>query len=289
VNHPTAAGATPTYEVRVAGHLDDHWATWLDDLSLVRHADGTTVLTGALADQPQLHGLLARIRDLGAPLLSVSTVDTPGPAAPQVLAAPVLTARLRTERLTLRPATEDDADPTWEYRRLPSVGEWLTQLPTDLTSYRSTFAERERLATTVVVERLGHVLGDLMIRVEDAWAQAEVTTDAKGAQAELGWALDPAHSGHGYATEAVRALVTYGFTDLGLHRVVASCFLANERSWRLMERLGMRREGHAVGESLHRSGQWLDTVTYAVRDTEWPSVLGPSLVTCPGSRARAAS
>jgi RimJ/RimL family protein N-acetyltransferase len=289
VNQPTVTGAAPTYEVRVAGHLDDHWATWLDDLSLVRHADGTTVLTGALADQPQLHGLLARIRDLGAPLLSVSTVDSPGPAARPVQAAPVLPTRLCTEQLTLRPATKHDADATWEYRRVPSVGEWLTQLPTDLTSYRSTFVEPARLAATVVVERRGHVVGDLMIRVEDAWAQAEVTADAKGAQAELGWALDPAHSGHGYATEAVRALVTHGFTDLHLHRVVASCFLANDRSWRLMERLGMRREGHAVGESLHRSGQWLDTVTYAVRATEWLPVLDRSLPTCPGSRARAAS
>ncbi|MDX6301599.1 MAG: hypothetical protein QOF53_2813, partial [Nocardioidaceae bacterium] len=289
VNHSTATGATMTYEIRVAGHLDDHWATWLDTLSLVRHADGTTVLTGSLADQAQLHGLLARIRDLGAPLLFVSTVDSPRPARRPVQPAPVLTARVCTERLTLRPASEDDADATWEYRRLPSVGEWLAQLPTDLTSYRSTFVEPERLATTVVVERLGHVVGDLMIRVEDAWAQAEVTADAKGAQAELGWALDPARSGQGYATEAVRGLVTYAFTDLRLHRVVASCFLANDRSWRLMERLGMRREGHAFGESLHRSGQWLDTVTYAVRATEWPPVLDRSLATRPGSRARAAS
>ena len=62
--HPTAP-----YEVRVAGHLDDHWATWLDDLTLVRRDDGTTVLTGPVADQSQLHGLLARIRDLGVTLL----------------------------------------------------------------------------------------------------------------------------------------------------------------------------------------------------------------------------
>ncbi|GAA3606530.1 hypothetical protein [Microlunatus ginsengisoli] len=66
----------PTYEVRVAGHLDDHWATtWFDGLSVIRHEDGTSVLKGPLADQSELHGLLARIRDLGIPLLSLSAVD----------------------------------------------------------------------------------------------------------------------------------------------------------------------------------------------------------------------
>jgi hypothetical protein len=82
--------ATTTYEVRVAGHLDDHWTTWLDDLTLVRHDDGTTVLTVSLADQSQLHGLLARIRDLGAPLLSLRALDLPGSAAGSPAGGPPL-------------------------------------------------------------------------------------------------------------------------------------------------------------------------------------------------------
>jgi len=57
---PTTTSRTTTYEVRLAGHLDDHWATWLDDLALVRHDDGTTVLTGPVSDQSQLHGLGSR-------------------------------------------------------------------------------------------------------------------------------------------------------------------------------------------------------------------------------------
>ncbi len=70
----TATG-TGTYEIRVAGHLDDHWATTLDALTLVRLADGTTSLSGPLIDQAQLHGVLARIRDLGVPLLTLRTLD----------------------------------------------------------------------------------------------------------------------------------------------------------------------------------------------------------------------
>lgn len=270
MNTPTTASRTPAYEVRVVGHLDDHWATWLDDLTLVRHDDGTTVLTGPLADQSQLHGLLARIRDLGAPLLSLRALGSTASAAESPAhAAAALKHPLCTERLTLRPATEDDADATWEYRRLDSVGKWLTEVPRDPETYRSTFAEPGRLAATVIVERDGQVIGDFMLRVEDAWAQAEVADYAKGAVAELGWVLDPARTGHGYATEAVRALLEHCFTSLGLRRVVANCFLANDTSWRLMERVGMRRESHAIADSLHRSRQWLDTVTYAVLADEW--------------------
>ena len=271
MNLSTATSRSTCYEVRVAGHLDDHWTTWLGDLSLVRHDDGTSVLNGPLVDQSQLHGLLARIRDLGAPLLSLRAVgDSAGPAAESPTQAEgALYHPLYTDRLTLRPATEDDADATWKYRRLPAVGEWLTEVPTDLHTYRSTFAAPERLGVTVIAELDGHVIGDLMLRVEDAWAQAEVSAEAKGASAELGWVLDPAHTGHGYATEGVRALIDYCFTDLGVRRVVATCFLANDASWRLMERVGMRREGHFIGDSLHRSGQWLDSLTYAVLAAEW--------------------
>jgi len=73
----TATGAA-TYEIRVAGHLDDHWSTTLADLTLIRVDDGTTSLTGPLVDQAQLHGVLARIRDLGVPLLSLRTLDCAG-------------------------------------------------------------------------------------------------------------------------------------------------------------------------------------------------------------------
>lgn len=266
-----AAGVT-AYELRLAGHLDDHWSAILSDLTLTRCPDGTTTLTGPVADQAQLHGVLARVRDLGTTLLSLQVLhaetpatDVPEPAAPPALAQPV-----RTERLTLRAGTIADADATWAYRRLETVGEWLTEIPTDLDAYRATFGEPSRLAATVIIEHDGHIIGDFMLRIEDAWAQTEVADQARGAQAQLGWVLDPSHTGQGYATEAARALLDYCFSELGVRRVVAGCFLANDTSWRLMERLGMRREGHAVAESLHRSGRWLDTLTYALLANEWP-------------------
>ncbi|MGE3797273.1 MAG: hypothetical protein AB7G88_05485 [Thermomicrobiales bacterium] len=62
------------YRIRVSGHLDDRWSESLGGLSLLREDDGTTVLVGPFADQAALHGVIARIRDLGLPLLSVKRV-----------------------------------------------------------------------------------------------------------------------------------------------------------------------------------------------------------------------
>ncbi len=68
---------TPTvYRLRIAGHLDPHWSVWFDGLQLAYDTDGTTTLTGAVADQAALHGLLRKIRDLGVPLLEITRVTT---------------------------------------------------------------------------------------------------------------------------------------------------------------------------------------------------------------------
>ncbi|MBS44842.1 MAG: GNAT family N-acetyltransferase [Nocardioides sp.] len=180
---------------------------------------------------------------------------------------------LETARLRLRQAVADDAAAVWAFRRLPEVAEWITAAPHDAEAFAAHFAEPDRLATTLVVERLddGAGVGDLMLRVGDSWSQAEVREGAVGTEAEVGYVLDPAHQGHGYGTEAVRALVGHAFGVLGVRWVVAACFADNEASWRLMERLGMRREQHGVGDSLHRTRGWLDGLTYAVLDTEWPA------------------
>ncbi len=67
----------------------------------------------------------------------------------------------------------------------------------------------------------------------------------------------------------MRRLIRLCFEDLALRRVTANCFADNVASWRLMERVGMRREVHTVRDSLHRSGQWLDGLGYALLADEW--------------------
>lgn len=63
------------YQLRVNGHLDQHWSAWFGGLTMTHEDDGTSCLTGAIADQAELHGLLTKIRDLGVTLISVEVVD----------------------------------------------------------------------------------------------------------------------------------------------------------------------------------------------------------------------
>ena len=267
---------TRGYEFRVDGHLDDHWSAWLDGVHLARNDDGTTTLAGPMADQAQLHGLLTRLRDMGATLVSMRAlgdgVQMTQAGTNEAPVHPLRDRTVHTDRLTLRAATRDDVEVTFAYRRLEAVARWITQLPSDLESYRESFTDRVRLAHTVIIELDGRIIGDVMLKVEDAWAQAEVADQARGKQAEVGWVLDPAFTGHGYASEAARALLRVCFEDLGVHRVVAGCFVDNEASWRLMERIGMRRESHTLRDGLHRSGHWLDGYTYAVLADEWATL-----------------
>jgi len=67
------------YEIRLKGHLNDRWVSWLGDVTISLEDDGNTLLTCPVIDQAALHGLLKRVRDLGMPLLSVNFVE-PGQA-----------------------------------------------------------------------------------------------------------------------------------------------------------------------------------------------------------------
>jgi RimJ/RimL family protein N-acetyltransferase len=178
---------------------------------------------------------------------------------------------ISTERLLLRRATPDDVDATWVFRQLPETQEWVVAATVTYDDYRERFLREEQLANLLVVELDGRVIGDLTLAIQDGWAQREVADQAKNVHGELGWTLDPSYGGKGYATEAVRALIDIAFRRLGLRRLHADCFYDNEASWRLMERVGMRREQHTVKDSLHRTKGWLDGLSYALLAEEWPT------------------
>ena len=65
------------YEIRLRGRLDERWTSWFDEMTVVPGPGGVTVLRGPVADQAALHGILARLRDLGAPLISLTPIDRP--------------------------------------------------------------------------------------------------------------------------------------------------------------------------------------------------------------------
>ena len=174
----------------------------------------------------------------------------------------------RTARLSLRPATGDDLRAVFEIRALPEVGQWLPEQAASYETFVLRFGELGMLARTLVIELDGVVVGDLYLRVSDAWSQVD-TADRAGEEAEIGWCLSPAHQGHGYVTEAATELVRICFEDLGVRRVTAAAFADNGPSLRIMERLGMRQESYNVRDSLHRDLGWIDGVGYALLADEW--------------------
>ena len=90
-------------------------------------------------------------------------------------------------------------------------------------------------------------------------------------EAILWYTMHPDEWGRGYTTEAARTMVDFGFRALGLHRVWADCDPENVASWRVLEKLGMRREGHLV-ENAWIKGEWADSLIYAILDREWAAL-----------------
>jgi hypothetical protein len=82
------------YEIRLKGRLDPRWAAWFDGLSLTHESDGTTLISGLVADQAALHGLLQRVRDIGLPLISVTRIE---PDQPDIPIAPPTSAQQFTQ------------------------------------------------------------------------------------------------------------------------------------------------------------------------------------------------
>ncbi|HEX5996244.1 MAG TPA: GNAT family N-acetyltransferase [Jiangellales bacterium] len=175
---------------------------------------------------------------------------------------------LRTERLELRPVRDEDVDRILEYRSRPEVTRWLLRTVVDPASFRAAWrrAGEDPDDHSVAVVLDGVVIGTVSLDVVDGMGQPGMPPRT---EAELGYIFDPAYGGQGYATEAVIAMVAYAFDRLGVRRITASCFADNGASVRLLEKIGMRREQHGVGDSWHAELGWVDGYTYALLAEAW--------------------
>jgi RimJ/RimL family protein N-acetyltransferase len=182
----------------------------------------------------------------------------------------------RTARLAVRPATPDDLEALGRIQNQPEVAYWLPSTAGTQADYLLRMGREGLLPRTLVVELGGVVIGELYLHLAAGWAQVEVADRAVDTEAEIGWAVDPAHQGHGYATEAAAELVRTCFADLGVRRITATAFADNGPSLRVMERLGMRCETRGVRTTLHREHGWVDSTVYALLADEWPGAALPS-------------
>jgi RimJ/RimL family protein N-acetyltransferase len=117
---------------------------------------------------------------------------------------------------------------------------------------------RLKFQFAVTLKSTGQLIGNCGVR-----------RDALGAfEGDIGYELDPDHWNKGYATEAARAVLHFGFTQMSLHRISAQCVAENISSAHVLEKLGMRQEGR-LRENLYFKDRWWDTLIYAVLYHEW--------------------
>ena len=175
-----------------------------------------------------------------------------------------------TPRLTLRLPVEGDIDQLLAHRRLPEATRWLLRNQVDEQTFTAAWIASvdDEFDHAAVVELEGRVIGSIGLEVVDGMGQEPRTASVRS-EGRLGYVMDPAWAGHGYATEAAESMLALAFDELGLHRVTAGCFADNTASWRVMEKLGMRREQHGVRDSWHAELGWVDGFTYAILREEW--------------------
>ncbi|MET0211160.1 MAG: GNAT family protein [Burkholderiaceae bacterium] len=171
-----------------------------------------------------------------------------------------------TERLILRAPREADLAAFLAYRNHPANCRYQGLEATDAARAAAFLRAQATLDLAA---------GDcwMMCALErraDGRMIGEVGMYIGGAQSsgDIGWSIHPDFQGHGYATEAARALLDYAFGTRGLHRVTANGDARNGASTRVMERLGMRREGFFLQSRL-ADGAWQDEVRYALLREEW--------------------
>ena len=175
--------------------------------------------------------------------------------------------RLHTPRLILRPFEERDIPSFTAYRSDPDVARyqgWEAPFPPEEAAQFVAEMTHAQPGTpgawyqaAIELQADGQMIGDCAFCV---------STD--GRQAEIGYTLARRSQGQGYASEALTRLLDYLFSDLNLHRVHANIDPKNLPSARLLERLGLRKEGLFV-ESLWFKGGWADEEWFAILQQEW--------------------
>ena len=176
----------------------------------------------------------------------------------------------RAGSLTLRPPTRDDLKRVLVWRNRPDVTRWLLRTTVEPEAFTKAWLEsaEDPDQHTAVALLDGMIVGTGSLDVHDGIGQFDGDTWRRS-EGELGYLVDPDHAGRGFATAIAGAMLGLAFTELGLHRVTAGCFADNVASWRVMEKLGMRREQHGVRDSWHAELGWIDGYTYGILAEEW--------------------
>lgn len=182
---------------------------------------------------------------------------------PAILALPV-----RTERLVLRLFAPEDRDPLYAFHSDPDAVRYVPYPPRT----RDQVAEvLQRKVANTQLRQEGDLLELAVVRAEDGTLIGDVLLALRSVEhqtLEVGYIFAPAAGGHGYATEAVHALVDLAFGPIGARRIIARVDARNRPSAALLERLGFRIEAHLV-ENEWFKGELTSELDYALLAREW--------------------
>lgn len=177
------------------------------------------------------------------------------------------TPTLTTPRLHLREISFDDWPAVLAYQQKPEYLQfypWDSRSKADVQQFVQLFVgwrhenPRAKYQFAITLPDSNRLIGLCGVRQKTANA----------IEAEIGYELDPAYWGHGYATEAARCVLNFAFGRLRVHRVWATCIADNDASARVLEKVGLQREG-CLRENRWMKGRWWDTLVYGILYREW--------------------
>jgi len=183
---------------------------------------------------------------------------------------------LTTDRLILREFVENDWPAVLAYQRDPRYlryTHWIDRSPQEVKQFVQMFISqqfaqpRTKYQFAVVLKDNQRLIGNCGIRLAVPrlhWSLAARMSESVGAhEADIGYEFAPEHWGRGYATEAARAIVAFGFIELHLHRISAWCIADNTSSAHVLEKIGLWLEGR-LRENEYFKDRWWDTLLYAM-------------------------
>ncbi|WP_054027731.1 GNAT family N-acetyltransferase [Bacillus sp. FJAT-28004] len=172
---------------------------------------------------------------------------------------------IETDRLMIRDFVTKDFDDIHVYASDPFVVKYMLWGPNskdDTQNYLSMVTEMQKQEPrlgyefAVVMKENNQLIGGCGIHV------------CGPSQGELGYCFNQAYWGSGFATEAADALLQFGFRELGLHRIYATCRPDNLGSAKVLQKIGMKYEGH-IREHMRHNGKWHDSYQYSILENEY--------------------
>jgi RimJ/RimL family protein N-acetyltransferase len=174
---------------------------------------------------------------------------------------------LTTERLLLRDFVESDWEAVLAYQQdalYLRYNEWTSRSPNEVRQFVQMFLDHQKqiprikFQFAITLKSTGQLIGNCGVRRDspETW------------EGDLGYELDPRQWGKGYATEAARRVLDFGFSSLKLRRISAWCVADNVGSANVLKKIGMRLERHIRAHQYFK-GRWWDTLSFAIGYEEW--------------------